>query len=182
MNKKSNTSIQMIADYEGDITKLFDIDMPDTMPILATRNIVMFPGVISPVLIGRASSVNLINKLRKNPDAVFAIFCQNNPEIEFPSSDDLYNYGVYAKLVRILEMPGPGSNITAIVQGLGRCRLDGLTKTRPYLVGQVSPAHEDMSENSSREFRTAIEDLRLSATEFIKENEEIPDESQFALN
>ena len=182
MNKKSNTSIQMIADYEGDITKLFDVTMPDTMPILATRNIVMFPGVISPVLIGRASSVNLINKLRKNPDAVFAIFCQNNPEIEFPSSDDLYNYGVYAKLVRILEMPGPGGNLTAIVQGLGRCRLDELIKTRPYLVGKVSPAHEDMSENNSREFRTAIEDLRLSTTEFIKENEEIPDESQFALN
>ena len=172
----------MIADYEGDITKLFDVTMPDTMPILATRNIVMFPGVISPVLIGRASSVNLINKLRKNPDAVFAIFCQNNPEIEFPSSDDLYNYGVYAKLVRILEMPGPGGNLTAIVQGLGRCRLDELIKTRPYLVGKVSPAHEDMSENNSREFRTAIEDLRLSTTEFIKENEEIPDESQFALN
>ena len=182
MNKKSNTSIQMIADYEGDITKLFDISMPDTMPILATRNVVMFPGVISPVLIGRTSSVNLINKLKKNPDAVFAIFCQNNPEIDSPTFEDLYNYGVYAKLVRILEMPGPGNNITAIVQGLGRCRLEELVETKPYLIGTVSPAHEDMSENDSKEFRTAIEDLRQLTYEFIRENEEIPDESQFALN
>ena len=49
MNKKTNTSIQMIADYEGDITKFLEQDFDGEMPILATRNIVLFPGVFSPL-------------------------------------------------------------------------------------------------------------------------------------
>ena len=63
MNKKTNTSIQMIADYEGDITKFLEQDFDGEMPILATRNIVLFPGVFSPIIIGRSISLNLINKI-----------------------------------------------------------------------------------------------------------------------
>ena len=53
MNKRTNTSIQMIADYDGDVTNLFNVNIEGELPILATRNMAMFPGVITPVLIGR---------------------------------------------------------------------------------------------------------------------------------
>ena len=104
MNKKTNTSIQMIADYDGE------------MPILATRNIVLFPGVLSPIIIGRSISLNLINKIRKNPDQIFAIFCQKSQDINEPSLSDLFEYGVFAKLGRVLEIPGQGDTVTAIIQ------------------------------------------------------------------
>lgn len=66
----------MIADYEGDITKLFEGDKDGELPILATRNLILFPGVVSPVLIGRTSSLNLISYLKESPDKAFAVFCQ----------------------------------------------------------------------------------------------------------
>lgn len=181
MNKKHNTSIQMIADYEGDISHLFDVEIPENIPILATRNLVLFPGVVSPILVGRIASVNLINKLKKNPDQIFAIFCQKNADVESPEQEDLFEYGVYAKLVRILEMSGPGNNITAIVQALGKCKLSEINKKKPFLVGQTIPQAESLVDIDSNEYESAIDDLRKLTVEYIKQNEDIPDETQFAI-
>ena len=182
MNKRTNTSIQMIADYDGDVTNLFNVNIEGELPILATRNMAMFPGVITPVLIGRRQSLNLLNQIRKHPDAAFAVFCQHNQEIEHPTGADLFEYGVYAKLVKVLEMPGPGNNVTAIIQGLGRCHLNKINGTKPFLTGEVSPAMEEMPAVNDNEFKTAMEDLRNITTNYIKLNEDLPDESQFALN
>lgn len=172
----------MIADYEGDVTNLFNINIDGELPILATRNIAIFPGVISPVIIGRKQSLNLLDKLRKHNDAAFAVFCQKDQEVENPEGKDLFEYGVYAKLVKVLEMPGPGNNLTAIIQGLGRCRLKSITRTMPFMLGEVCPAMEDVPKENDKEFATAMEDMRSTTLNYIRMNEDLPDESQFALN
>lgn len=172
----------MIADYEGDVTNLFNVNIDGELPILATRNIAIFPGVISPVIIGRKQSLNLLDKLRKHNDAAFAVFCQKDQEVENPEGKDLFEYGVYAKLVKVLEMPGPGNNLTAIIQGLGRCRLKSITRTMPLMLGEVCPAMEDMPKENDKEFATAMEDMRSTTLNYIRMNEDLPDESQFALN
>ena len=112
----------MIADYEGDIRHLFEMAPQGEVPILATRNMVLFPGVIAPILVGRPASFRLVRKYQEDSDAIIGIFCQKDPSMDTPSGNDLYEYGVYAKIIRVLEMPGPSNNITAIVQGLGKCR------------------------------------------------------------
>ena len=61
-----NRSFQMIADVEGDYSDLTRMEMPDTLPILAVRNLVLFPGVVSPILIGRESSMALIRKAEQS--------------------------------------------------------------------------------------------------------------------
>lgn len=172
----------MIADYEGDVTNLFNVNIDGELPILATRNIAIFPGVISPVIIGRKQSLNLLDKLRKHNDAAFAVFCQKDQEVENPEGKDLFEYGVYAKLVKVLEMPGPGNNLTAIIQGLGRCRLKSITRTMPFMLGEVCPAMEDVPKENDKEFATAMEDMRSTTLNYIRMNEDLPDESQFALN
>ena len=172
----------MIADYEGDVTNLFNVNIDGELPILATRNIAIFPGVISPVIIGRKQSLNLLDKLRKHNDAAFAVFCQKDQEVENPEGKDLFEYGVYAKLVKVLEMPGPGNNLTAIIQGLGRCRLKSITRTMPFMLGEVCPAMEDVPKEKDEEFATAMEDMRSTTLNYIRMNEDLPDESQFALN
>lgn len=172
----------MIADYDGDISNLFNVNIEGELPILATRNMAMFPGVITPVIIGRKQSFNLLNHIRKTQDASFAVFCQHDQEVEHPDTKDLFEYGVYARLVKILELPGPGNNITAIIQGLGRCRLNKLTANKPFLMGEISPAMEELPDADDKEFNTAMEDLRSTTTEYIRQNEDLPDESQFALN
>ena len=172
----------MIADYEGDITQMLDTPFEGAMPILATRNIVLFPGIIAPIIVGREQSLNLIEELKKNPEQTFAIFCQKKAETEIPGREDLFEYGVYARLVRLLDIPGDGTNITAIVQGLGRCHLEDITQRTPYLSGITTQAKEDFPESHDRTFRTAIDDLRATTIDYIHQNEDIPDESQFALN
>ena len=183
MTKKTNTSIQMIADYEGDISKLFEMDIEGEIPILVTRNIVLFPGIIAPIIVGREQSVNLVNRLKRKPEQNFAIFCQKSSEIEEPEQNDIYEFGTYARLVRILDMPGiGGNNVTIIVQGLGRCHLEGITQTHPFLLGLTSAAPEETSDRRDKTFRTAYDDLINTTIEYIHQNEDIPDESQFALN
>ena len=183
MNKRTNTSIQMIADYEGDITKLFELEVEGEVPILATRNIVLFPGIIAPIIVAREHSINLVKKLKRNPDMTFAVFCQKNADIEVPEEGDLCEYGTYAKLVRLLDMPVlGGNNVTIIVQGLGRCRLDHFTAQEPCIMAQTTAAPEELPEKRDKTWRTAFDDLRNTTIEYIHQNEDIPDEAQFALN
>lgn len=182
MDRNQSNAIQMIADYEGDIRNLIENEQSGDVPILATRNLVLFPGIISPILVGRSSSLNLIKKLQKAPNTVFAVFCQKDANVENPLFGDVHTTGVYAKLLRILEMPGAGEdNITAIVQGLGRCTLTELKRTKPYLVGSTLLMSEELPDDKDKEFKTAVDDLKSSTVEYIKANDEIPDETQFAV-
>lgn len=181
MKKDINNAFSMIADYEGDITKLFEESIDGEVPILATRNLVLFPGVVSPVLIGRIQSLNLINHLKDNQNSIFAIFCQKDADQDNPLKKDLHEIGVYAKVIRILEMPGSGNNLTVIVQGLGRCHLSEITKSQPFITGLVENAPEEIPSNDDKEFMAAVDDLKNTSIEYVKKNEEIPDEAQFAL-
>ena len=182
MKRETNSAFSMIADYEGDITKLFEGGADGDVPVLATRNLVLFPGVVSPVLIGRTSSLNLVNHLKDHPDEAFAVFCQKNADEDNPArKEDLYEYGVHAKMIRALEMPGQQGNVTVILQGLGRCRLTELKGAQPFLTGTVEVAPEKIPDVKDKEFMAAIEDLRNLTIDYVKKNDEIPDEAQFAL-
>ena len=174
-----NSHIQMIADYEGDIETLFDIHFDGVIPILATRNIVMFPGVICPILIGREQSIGLIEAMRANPNQIFAVFCQRNSDIEDPSKEDIYDVGVYAKLVKVIDMPG--NQKTAIVQGLSRCMLEDLYRMPSYFEGKVSSMPELMPSADDKEFNAAVKTLRHSMNDYIEKNDDFPNESSFAL-
>ncbi len=172
----------MIADYEGDITDLFDISTLDEIPILATRNLMMFPGVIMPVLVGRPASLALLDEVSKKEGALFAVFCQKDSNVENPNEEDLCEYGVYARLVRVIEMPGAQNNKTAIIQGLGRCVLADITKKTPFLMGTTLARTEIFPGKDDKEYETALSDMYTSVSEYIKKNEDIPNEAQFALN
>lgn len=172
----------MIADYDGDITNIFLDGIDGEVPLLATRNLVIFPGVISPILVGRAQSIRLVEFLKDNENAVFAIFCQKDPDTEAPQLKDIYKYGVFAKLIRVLDLPGNGSNITIIVQGLSRCRLTEITGRKPFLSGKVKNAPEVLPTNEDEKYQAAIEELRSFAKEFIQKDDEIPNEATFAVD
>lgn len=181
MNRNMSSAFSMIADYEGDINNLFSETVNGNLPILATRNLMMFPGVVSPIFIGRKSSMKLVEAIsKKKRETIIAVFCQKDTETEEPSINDLYEYGVYAKIVRTLELPGQ-NNTTIILQGMGRCHLDSIKKKAPYIIGNVSEALETIPSDKDKEYITAIEDLRKSAINFIRKNEDIPDEATFSL-
>ena len=74
MNRRTNTSIQMIADFDGDISTIFNKHTDDELPMLITRNLVVFPGVLTPIIIGRKQSLELINAIKGNEEKLFAVF------------------------------------------------------------------------------------------------------------
>ena len=173
-----NRSFSMIADVDGDFHDLTNIEMPDTVPILAVRSLVLFPGVVSPILIGRESSMTLIRKAEKK-NILIGIFTQRDAEVEMPIRSDLFDYGVVGKVLKTLTLPN--GNITAIVQGLGRIKLEDITKYHPYLEGHVTNMPEEEPDKRDVEFQTAMEDLRQSVSQYVSMSDEIPDEAQFAL-
>ena len=179
MSKKNkNSTFQMIADIEGDIKDIFDINTPGNVSILPVRSMVLFPGVVSPILIGRESSKVVIQKAEKK-DELLGVICQRDPDVNLPLQDDLYKTGVYVKIMKMLSLPN--GNITAIVQCHSRLQLNQLTQTTPYLVGDVEPLTDIDPEKRDREFKTAMEDLRDLVDEYVNVCEDIPDEATYAV-
>jgi len=178
MNQQKNTAFQMIADIEGDYNDLMQDDAPEIVPVLPVRNLVLFPSVVSPILIGRESSKLLIQQAEKKHFTI-GVVTQRDPEVEIPVQADLYEVGVYAKVVKTLTLPN--GNITAIVQAQGRLKIERLVKTMPYLECQVSPLEELQPEKNDREFKTAASDLREQVEKYIEVSDDIPDEASFAI-
>ena len=107
----------------------------EDIPVLALRNIVLFPGITLPVAIGRAKSLELIKTAMQQKQSI-AVMCQKAGDVEDPGIDDLYDIGVVADIVKILELPDNSTNV--ILQGRECCRLDKITTTEPYLRGNVT--------------------------------------------
>ena len=181
MNDISNSAFSMIADYGDDVNQVLSTNFDGNVPILATRNMVLFPGVVSPILLGRTASINLVNAIRNQPNAIFAIFAQKMADTEMPITSDLYEEGVLAKLVRVIDHPGQANEVTAIVQGLGRCKLERMTGFAPFLTGIVHSHPEQYDGTDNSVFNTAIDDLRKLTTNYIQQNEDIPDEALFSI-
>ena len=177
-NQNNNSAFQMIADIDGDLKDFLNVSTPEHVPVLALRNMVLFPGVVTPILIGRKSSKTLVEKAEKK-GLIIGVVSQRDPEVDSPTKEDLFTIGVYAKVMKLLTLPN--GNVTAIVQGLGRLELDDITSTSPYLEGDVTPLEEVQPEKKDREFNAAVSDLRDLVNKYIALSEEIPDEANYAI-
>ena len=181
MAKKSNTQFQMIADFDGDSSILYGDLESGNYPMLCTRNVVMFPTVISPVLVGREQSTNLMRMLQKKEDPVLCVFCQKDENVDNPTLDDMYREGVFAKLLRVMELPGGDGNVNAIIQALGPARLVKINRRMPYYTAAVEAVEEEIPEEGDTQFDTLLAELREKTIEYIKADDGIPNEAEFAL-
>ena len=168
----------MIADIEGDYNDMMVGDKPEVVPVLPVRNLVLFPSVVSPILIGRDSSKALIQQAERKHFTI-GVVTQRDPEVEVPTLADLYDTGVYAKVMKTLTLPN--GNITAIVQAQGRLKVEKMIKATPYMECVVSALEEIQPEKNDREFKAACNDLREQVERYIDVCEEIPDEAQYAI-
>ena len=185
MNDNSNTRIQMIADFEGDASVLIKQREAGIYPTLCTRDLVVFPAVLTPIVVGRKKSQELVNMLEQNPETIFCIFCQKKEDTEDPTTEDLYEQGTFAKLVKVINMPNEEHQKTVIVQGLGRCKLKSIVETQPYYMADVESQPELWpSEKLAKEpmFKTLTKTFFEESIKFIKHNENIPDEAVYAIN
>ena len=150
-------AFSMIADFDGDISELYKEPAPTNVPILPVRNYVLFPGAVSPIMIGRDSSLALIKRAEKT-GGIIGVVCQTNPNIDNPNLRDLYPVGVYARVVKVLQLSE--HNHSVVLQGLGRLSLKSITQLTPYLTGEVESFTEQMPLAKDQEFDIAIKFLR----------------------
>lgn len=129
----------------------------DTIPILPLRNMVLFPGVALPVIIGRPKSMRLI-KEAVHKKSLIGVVCQKEMGTEDPVLEDLYTTGVIADIVRVLEMPD--GSTTVIFQGKKRFELNELTETDPYLSGKITVLEDTKPDKTDREFEALISTIK----------------------
>lgn len=144
------------CDVDEDFTEGIE-KVGDTIPILPLRNMVLFPGVAMPVIIGRPKSMRLI-KEAVHKKSLIGVVCQKEMGTEDPILEDLYTTGVIADIVRVLEMPD--GSTTVILQGKKRFELNELTETDPYLSGKITVLEDTKPDKTDREFEALISTVK----------------------
>ena len=144
------------CDVDEDFTEGIE-KVGDTIPILPLRNMVLFPGVALPVIIGRPKSMRLI-KEAVHKKSLIGVVCQKEMGTEDPILEDLYTTGVIADIVRVLEMPD--GRTTVILQGKKRFELNELTETDPYLSGKITVLEDTKPDKTDREFEALISTIK----------------------
>ncbi|MBR4299569.1 MAG: endopeptidase La [Bacteroidales bacterium] len=163
---------------QGDgVMKVDEAQLPDSLPILALRNAVLFPGAVYPITIGREKSIRLIEDAEKN-NAFIGAVPQNDLAVEDPKEQDLYPYGTVAKIVKTLEMPD--GTITAILQGYQRFEIESVVEYQPYMLGRVRYL-DDIIPEVDNKVRMMAEALKDKAAVIIRSSAMVPREASAAL-
>ncbi|RHJ92604.1 endopeptidase La [Bacteroides sp. AM07-16] len=144
------------CDVDEDFTEGME-KVGDVLPILPLRNMVLFPGVALPVVVGRPKSMRLI-KEAVHKKSLIGVVCQKDMATEEPGFDDLYETGVIADVVRVLEMPD--GTTTVILQGKKRFELNEISESEPYLTGKITILEDTMPDKTDREFEALISTIK----------------------
>ena len=172
----AEVSIIPVMQGEG-AAKLDESQLPDSLPILALRNAVLFPGTVFPITIGREKSILLIEDAERHNTFIGAV-PQNDLAVEDPREQDLYPYGTVAKIIKTIEMPD--GTITAILQGYKRFELDSIVEYNPYMLGRVR-YQDDFVPEIDTQMRMIAESLKEKAATVLRSSAMAPREAVNAL-
>jgi ATP-dependent Lon protease len=153
--------------------------LADELPILPVRNMVLFPGMVIPITVGRQKSIRLVKKAYKG-NRTLGVITQANPNKEDPTGEDLYKVGTVAHILKMIALPG--GNTTIIVQGRKRFEVEKYTKSDPNLTAKVAYWDDTLPKKLNKENKALIQSLREMASKILFLNPEIPREAQIALD
>jgi len=146
MPKKSRKSVQNEVDLfpsfsisNDELDKIRTETYEPTLPLLPLKNMVLFPGVVLPVTIGREKSMKAVSFSGKTSQNI-AVVAQRDTNVEEPGFDDLYTVGVVAKILKVIDMPD--GTMTAILQGRRRFSLKDIVSNEPYISVTIEPLDE----------------------------------------
>lgn len=168
----------LIADFDGDISSLFDKEIEEILPVLPLRNMMLFPGVVAPVSVGRESSRKLVQQAVKS-GSLIAVTTQLDSIVETPTAKDLYPIGVVAKVMRVIELPD--GVLTVILQSYSRFRLGEVTRMKPYMRAHVEKIPEILPEAEDREYTALVDTCKDSTIRLIRMSDTVRDEAAFAI-
>jgi ATP-dependent Lon protease len=152
--------------------------VPETLPILPLRNMVLFPGVVIPITAGRDRSIKLLQDANKKGIAI-GVVAQLDEDIEEPTFEDLHRTGVVAKILKTFKMPD--GNTTVIIQGKKRFEMGEIVTEKPFITAVANDVPDERPDENDEEFKAIIEKIKELALEIIKESPNIPTEASFAI-
>jgi len=167
--------VTLFTEDEGDFPAK---QVPSTLPILALRNTVLFPGVVLPITVGREKSTRLIKSLAKNKRILGAV-SQVNAKIEEPEIKDLFTLGTVARVLKVLEMPDGSTSV--ILQGLHRFQVNEFLTSEPFFTASVTVLSDDPTNQKDREFKALIGSIKDFALKVISLSPNMPQEASFAI-
>jgi ATP-dependent Lon protease len=150
----------------------------ETLAILPVRGIVMFPGMVVPLTIGRPSAIKLVDsELPENKQ--LGLVTQRDEQLDRPEPSDLFQIGVSAQVLKLIRQPD--GVIILIVQVLRRIALESFVQTEPYLRARVRPVKTVYPEGDDAELQASFNNLRRGALRLLDLSPEIPDQARAAL-
>ncbi|GIW76302.1 MAG: Lon protease [Phycisphaerae bacterium] len=152
------------------------ITIPHTLPILPIRNLVVFPGTVMPLNIGRPRSKALLDEVMPG-DKVVGVITQKDPTVDDPGFEHLHTMGVICVILKLFKLPDQNQSI--IVHGLTRFRLHAIIRDDPFLLGKIEVLDEPVAEG--KELEALAASVRLQASRVIELSPNTPDEAQQVL-
>lgn len=148
------------------------------LPIIAAKDMVLFPGMTMPLSVGRAKSLRVLDEVRKN-HCYIGIFLQCS-KAEDPTSEDIYHIGTLAEVVKVLEMPDGTRNV--ILQGRRLLKLESIISNEPYLRGEVTVIEEKVPSAKNRKMKALMSNIKDDARKMAMCHENaLPGEVSFAM-
>ncbi len=161
----------------GGDEKTEGVRIPDEIAVLPVRNMVIFPGAIVPLAVGRDKSRRLLNAVLREQKIIAAV-CQKDAATEEPTSADLYSFGTAVMVLKLLRM-GEGEQ-TLIVHGLRRLRVVRWLAAEPYLRARVKVLADKVK--PSKEAEALVVNARNMAMRVIQLSPGVPEEAVLVLD
>lgn len=135
-------AIPVLATYgEEEQFELQPEEQVEEYPLIALRNMSVFPGTLVPILIGRKKSMQVV-RLAEKENRCFGVVTQRDASVEDPGLEDLYAVGTIVEVSQIMELPS--GEVSVILRGRQRFTLTSLTQHNPYLSGRVELLSEEL--------------------------------------
>jgi ATP-dependent Lon protease len=124
--------------------KISQRQMPEVVPVLGLSDIVIFPGMVAPLLVETSQSIHLIDDV-VGGDRLLGVVLQRKPEVENPLPADMYDVGCAARVLKMLKFPD--NTVRVLVEGLWRIKINGYEAQTPYLKAKIELL-KDVKEDS----------------------------------
>ncbi len=151
-------------------------DMPEIMPVLPLRDIVIFPYMIFPVLVGREQSIRAANYASENTKYIF-LATQKKSNIEDPQKEDIYPEGTIAKIVQILKLPNGLMKI--LVDGLLQGKILEFTDKKDFFEGRIEVIVPELI--NDHEMNALVRQMTQLFKDYVKISRNIPNEAVTAF-
>src|ERR671915_2313278 len=123
-----------------------ELQIPNDLPVLPLRDIVIYPFMIVPLFVSREKSIRAVDEAL-GENRMILLASQKDLDKEEPTADDLYKVGTVAVIMRMLKLPD--GRIRILVQGLARARIESVEDTGEYLRAKLTSLPESSAPERS---------------------------------